>query len=183
MSYETIGKLLEIFSKPADDSSGFQYKTLLDIGCGNGYFVKEMRKDGILAVGIDLAPRTDYRHIKKGDARNLAECFGNKKFDVITANGVLNSGGLLEMLMLTNPEAARCLIDKKVWNKKDKDMLHDNAVAILRSCYEQLGTPGIFINSEGNYWIDYLVYSKKDAKCLGFSPFIFQKDISVLIKE
>ncbi len=183
MPYETIVQLLEILSKPAGNAPGFPYKTLLDIGCGNGYFVEQMREEGCQAVGIDLAPRRKYKHIVRGDARNLSEYFGKRKFDVITANGVLNSGGLLEALCITDPKIAEAMQNKRSWSQKDIKLLHENALAVLRSCYAQLNSPGLFINSEGNFGEDYLVYSKKEIKEIGFSPFIFRKNIAVLGKN
>jgi SAM-dependent methyltransferase len=183
MTYDTILHLLDVLSKPAGDEPGFKYKTLLDIGCGNGLFVKDMIMSGIDTVGLDLAPRMKSSYIETGDARYLAETFGNQKFDVITANGVLNAGGLLEMLMITDPITARQLERKKRWGKKEAELMHGNAMAILRSCYAQLNTPGLFINSEGNHGEDYVVYTKRDAAGIGFVPFIFRKDVAVLTKQ
>lgn len=36
----------------------FAGQTVIDLGCGNGYYVREFRKSGILALGIDGNPAT-----------------------------------------------------------------------------------------------------------------------------
>jgi SAM-dependent methyltransferase len=182
MSYETIVELLEIISKPAKDAPGLPYKTLLDIGCGRGDFVEEMRASGCKAVGVDLAPRRKSKYLLEGDARNLAECFGKRKFDVITANGVLTIGGLLEALCITDPKIGRPMTRGKHWGKKEDELLHENALKILQSCYTQLNAPGVFINLEDFAELDHLIYTKKEAKTIGFEPIEFRKHGAILGK-
>jgi len=37
----------------------FHPKTIIDIGCGPGIYVQELRKIGLEAIGIDIDPRVD----------------------------------------------------------------------------------------------------------------------------
>lgn len=66
---------------------------LLDVGCGSGYFSREMAKRGARVTGVDISPRMlehareaggdiEYREL---DARRLGETFGPACFDVVTS--------------------------------------------------------------------------------------------------
>jgi SAM-dependent methyltransferase len=70
---------------------------LLDIGCGSGYFSREMAKLGARVAAIDLSPRM-LRHAKLreaeapvgidfqiGDAARLTEIFAAQSFDIVTS--------------------------------------------------------------------------------------------------
>ena len=180
MTYESMLEFLDGFFESNRNSYGLRCRTLLDIGCGKGYFVEELRKKGILAEGLDLCPRRGYKHLHRGDAKNLKECFGKRKFDVITANGVLGYGGQLETLLILDRKKAERLMESG--SKEFAKECKEGAIAILRSCYEQLNSPGLFLNSEDNYQLDSVTYTKKDAKEIGFSPLGLNKNGSVMIK-
>jgi SAM-dependent methyltransferase len=70
---------------------------LLDVGCGSGYFSREMAGRGALVTAVDLSPAMlaharrlehesplgiDYR---EGDAARLADCIGDLRFDMATS--------------------------------------------------------------------------------------------------
>ena len=62
---------------------------ILDVGCGIGYFVEFLRKNGLDAVGIDNAPDLGHFWGKKhyfyeGDATELP--FGNSEFDLVVSS-------------------------------------------------------------------------------------------------
>ena len=65
----------------------FSPKTLLDVGCGIGYFVDYCRKHGIKAEGIDFAPSLkeywwkDKPYFRIGEASELP--FADKSFDIV----------------------------------------------------------------------------------------------------
>ena len=61
-------------------------KTVLDIGCGIGYFVEFLRKNGISATGIDSAPDLGHfwgkkQYFLQGDATKLP--FEDNSFDLV----------------------------------------------------------------------------------------------------
>jgi ubiquinone/menaquinone biosynthesis C-methylase UbiE len=70
---------------------------LLDVGCGSGYFAREMARRGAHVVGVDIAPRMiDHarRHesssplgidYKVGDAAEIAGSFPSGSFDMATS--------------------------------------------------------------------------------------------------
>ena len=72
-------------------------KKLLDLGCGEGYFSRQMAEQGASVIGIDLSPNQlkfarereseqplgiEYREV---NATEIAEEFGEESFDVVTA--------------------------------------------------------------------------------------------------
>ena len=72
-------------------------KELLDLGCGEGYFSREMAQRGATVTGIDLSPN-QLQHaaahesekplgitFREMNASDLAEEFGEEAFDVVTA--------------------------------------------------------------------------------------------------
>lgn len=180
-SHEQISNLLTILSKPNRKEPGLKIKTVLEIGCGRGYLTEGLREQGFRAEGIDIAPRTKSRYLHKADASKLKDHFKNRKFDAIVASGVLCIGGLLQGLSIANPEKERAL-----WRKKDKDLAdfcRNAALSILKSCYGQLNSPGLFIDIERNTYLDRLAYARKDATAIGYRPFVFKRDAAVLIKD
>jgi ubiquinone/menaquinone biosynthesis C-methylase UbiE len=70
---------------------------LLDVGCGSGYFAREMARRGAKVTGIDIAPRMiDHarRHeaasplgveYRAGDAADVATWFPAASFDMVTS--------------------------------------------------------------------------------------------------
>jgi 2-polyprenyl-3-methyl-5-hydroxy-6-metoxy-1,4-benzoquinol methylase len=71
--------------------------TVIDVGCGNGYFSREMARRGARVTGIDLSPRMitlAERHetnaplgirYRVGDAANLTSHAGTASFDMATS--------------------------------------------------------------------------------------------------
>jgi len=70
---------------------------LLDVGCGTGYFAREMARRGALVTAMDLSPGM-LRHARQaetdaplgirylnGDAARLHECVGGESFDMATS--------------------------------------------------------------------------------------------------
>lgn len=70
---------------------------LLDVGCGSGYFSREMARRGARVTGIDLSPRM-IKHARQqetdaplgidyvvADAADLADRFGSAAFDMVTS--------------------------------------------------------------------------------------------------
>ncbi|MCH8222850.1 MAG: class I SAM-dependent methyltransferase [Chloroflexi bacterium] len=72
-------------------------KKLLDLGCGEGYFSRQMAEQGASVIGVDLSPQQldnaraleaekplgiEYRETNASD---LAEEFGEESFDIVTA--------------------------------------------------------------------------------------------------
>lgn len=67
---------------------------LLDLGCGTGYFAREMAARGAQVIGVDLSPKQidharatgpaaiDYRVM---DAAAIGDAFGPARFDVVTS--------------------------------------------------------------------------------------------------
>lgn len=181
MGYDYIDGMLNSFFSEEARKCGINVKSVLEIGCGRGEFVQHLRERGIEAYGIDIAPRTESKHIIKGDARNLEEYFGKNKFDVIAANGVLCSGGQLEALTFFNYKEAKEQFESN-FNEFAKE-IHQNCIAILKSCFEQLNAPGYFLNQETNTEYDRIIYTKKDAKKIGFRVEGYNPFCAVLAKK
>src|SRR5919199_1527942 len=70
---------------------------LLDVGCGSGYFAREMARRGARVTGVDLAPRM-IEHARReeaasplgiqyaaADAADIGELFGERSFDIATS--------------------------------------------------------------------------------------------------
>ena len=62
-----------------DFEKRFKGKRVLDVACGNAYFVREARKKGILAEGLDPAAPLRARHVHRGhvdkfEPRHKYEC-------------------------------------------------------------------------------------------------------------
>ena len=70
---------------------------LLDVGCGNGYFAREMARRGARVTGIDISPRM-IEHARRleraealgvdyvgGDAADLGSALAGERFDVATS--------------------------------------------------------------------------------------------------
>ncbi len=78
----------------AGDVSG---KTRLELGCGEGYFSRQMAGQGAIVTGIDLSPHQldnaralEAEHplgieYRETNASDLAEEFGEDSFDIVTA--------------------------------------------------------------------------------------------------
>lgn len=67
--------------------------TVLDIGCGRGYFLRLCQEHGIKAVGIDLDPArvkeaSQWGTTRVGDAERLA--FADSSFDLVQLQNVLH---------------------------------------------------------------------------------------------
>ena len=59
-------------------------KTILDIGCGNGYWTKYLRNKGFDVIGCDIDNKL-FNETVITDIHNL--CFNDKQFDGIFCNG------------------------------------------------------------------------------------------------
>jgi len=188
-------KLLEDLLKPflSEDArdKGIEIKRILDIGCGDGYFVKRLRKKGFEAYGIDLRPRTRCRHVRKGDARSLKEYFKDMRFDAIVVKGILCTGGQLASWLYKDKRAAKKSSPNEILREA-----YPNSFAILKSCYSQLNSFGVLVDYEpdekhsvkgvpAEYKIfhDKKAYTKRDAEDVGFKVCTFNKYFSVLIKK
>ncbi|HPN83947.1 MAG TPA: class I SAM-dependent methyltransferase, partial [Victivallales bacterium] len=72
------------------DTYAVQGKTILDIGCGEGYFLKKCLEKNAIVYGVEPHKLTRERLIKDGfevyEKNSLA---GNKKFDIATCMHVL----------------------------------------------------------------------------------------------
>ncbi len=76
------------------DVSGLR---LLDLGCGNGYFAREMAERGATVTGVDISPRMIERarrledetplgiEYRVRDAAALGDSFADGSFDVVTS--------------------------------------------------------------------------------------------------
>ncbi|HAG82756.1 MAG TPA: hypothetical protein DCL61_16730 [Cyanobacteria bacterium UBA12227] len=64
-------------------------KTVLDVGCGNGYFINKVKSLGYEAWGCDMMPEIKLKnfHYVKADIENLP--FEDKAFDIVTCNHTL----------------------------------------------------------------------------------------------
>ncbi len=76
------------------DVSGLR---VLDLGCGNGYFARELARRGARVTGVDIAPRM-IEHARRSevhrplgveyvvsDAASLEDHFGDRAFDMVTS--------------------------------------------------------------------------------------------------
>lgn len=68
-------------------------KTVLDVGCGEGWLVRELAKEGVGALGIDVVPelikfanREHAGRYQQLAYEDLSEASLSEKFDVIVAN-------------------------------------------------------------------------------------------------
>jgi hypothetical protein len=119
--------------------------------------------------------------VKKGDVRDPKYPFNIDDFDIVTANGVLCSGGLLQCLQLTSPKLA-IEIDKSP-PRKFREGITNLSRDILKGAYSHLRSPGYFINTEDNFPLDHIIYSQADALSVGFKPIIFREHVAILMKE
>lgn len=191
-NFKILEDLLKPFLSEDAKNKGINIKRVLDIGCGDGYFVKKLRNRGLDAYGIDLKPKTKCKYVRKGDARDLIECFKDMKFDAVIAKGILCTGGQLASWLHKD----RKIIEERLNPDQIFERAHPNSLAILRSCYNQLNSPGLFIDYEPHekhlvrgvlarykIFYDKKTYTRKDAENIGFKACVFNRDFSVLIKE
>jgi SAM-dependent methyltransferase len=83
---EPSGELHSFFSSSRDFVSIFKDQSLLDIGCGDGGLVSDLRSLGLNAQGIDLHLKPEIERQKnfvKGDAFSLP--FHSGRFDLLTS--------------------------------------------------------------------------------------------------
>lgn len=98
VSYVHIPTIRALLNYP----TGIRDKTILDLGCGNGWLVFKFATYAKTIVGIDINEdiiesaihaknRQGIRNIEfiKGDIRKLDEYIGDRKFDIVTAISLL----------------------------------------------------------------------------------------------
>jgi 2-polyprenyl-3-methyl-5-hydroxy-6-metoxy-1,4-benzoquinol methylase len=86
--YSSHSQILKLVGKQKD---------VLDVGCGHGYFSRELHKQGNRIVGIDIVPEPDERDVLEryiqadlNDRRlDLADLVGDRRFDVVLLPDVL----------------------------------------------------------------------------------------------
>ena len=106
-------RALEIFDLPAS-----QVGTLLDVGCGNGQFVRQMRSLGWDAEGVDPDPAAAAYGLSRGlkiFQGTIADIPLNCTYDVITLNHVIEHvhdpiSLLLECRQRLTPRTGRLMI-------------------------------------------------------------------------
>jgi 2-polyprenyl-3-methyl-5-hydroxy-6-metoxy-1,4-benzoquinol methylase len=89
---------LELFGPAQIELCGdVRGRKLLDVGCGTGYFAREMARRGAQVTGIDISPAMLAHAIEHesrdplgiryptGDAARLNEYIGNDRFDLMTS--------------------------------------------------------------------------------------------------
>jgi SAM-dependent methyltransferase len=99
-------------------------ETLIDVGCGTGYFTRRFARDGLTVIGVDLAPEMlDFASTHAavgeryllGDARHLP--FPDRCFDLCISVAALcfigeESRALAEMLRVTRRRFAIGLLNR-----------------------------------------------------------------------
>lgn len=79
-------------------------KTLLDIGCGRGVFMKRMTKEGVICKGIDLSEIMVRECIAKGLDVNCADIYSIAgSFDAITA--------IFDVVNFVSPDELHAFLD------------------------------------------------------------------------
>ena len=94
---------------------------------------------------------------------------------------ILCNGGQLGALTILNYKETKKDIERN-FEKISKE-IKENCLEILKSCYNQLNTPGWFINQETNAETDTIAYTRKDAKKAGFDIGGFNQFCATLIKK
>lgn len=86
--YKFIGKVSEIFKKKIKTIT--ENKKVLDVGCGDGVYLKEFRED---SLGVDISPNNlnySFERKRRVQEINLNEPQAiNEKFDVVYCSGVI----------------------------------------------------------------------------------------------
>ena len=111
---EATEALYDLYRSELDD---YHVKTLLDVGCGRGGFMKRMISDGVTCKGVDLSPLM----IKECKADGLdAECI-----DVADVDGKYDAVvSIFDVLNFLNQDELIKFLDAVA------DKLHDNGVFI-----------------------------------------------------
>ncbi len=86
-------------------------KVVLDIGCGEGWLVRELTKTGIDALGVDVVPELINYAIDQGDGRykilsyeDISYDILKEKYDVIAANfSLLGNESVTEIFKKVSP--------------------------------------------------------------------------------
>jgi SAM-dependent methyltransferase len=77
-------------------TSDLQYRTLLDVGCGSGYFLSEARRRGFKVTGIDFdfnaisfgKYKFDLNDMYCGSLKSFKDKYPEKRYDIVTFFGV-----------------------------------------------------------------------------------------------
>ena len=111
---EATEALYDLYRSELDD---YHVKTLLDVGCGRGGFMKRMISDGVICKGVDLSPLM----IEECKADGLdAECI-----DVADVDGKYEAiVSIFDVLNFLNKDELLKFLDAVA------DKLHDNGVFI-----------------------------------------------------
>ncbi len=185
MHYSDNGKLLMAIRKYSSKEDA-----ILEIGCRDGFFLDRLVKQGYKQVyGIDLEQPARGK-IKKGDARDLAAVFGNRKFRLVYAQDVFGfyaqtstmfSPADFFTIAYTVQQAMIADIKRGGQAVDDLQTFIKNAeCGILRSAYAQIDAPGYMIVAEDG--LDRLVFDEQNAVNAGFEVVSFEPKFAILRK-
>ena len=117
---EAYGRFLDYLGvRPGDnDVAG---KSILDVGCGTGYFLRNARDRGLEPYGVDVSEEAVKITKKVVGIENARVCpgehlcFDDHKFDYVTCLGVLEhfldiDQGIREMVRVAKDDATLCIM-------------------------------------------------------------------------
>jgi SAM-dependent methyltransferase len=107
LARDRVTDLNEPSTRFISSSLDSQAKTLLDIGCGNGYFLQEAQKAGYQVHGCDVFDELEAKGIAytKGDILHLP--FADNSFDIVTCHHTIEHIPDLEQAIAELKRVAR----------------------------------------------------------------------------
>jgi len=158
---------------------------ILEIGCGGGRFEKFLRQHGFNAFGLDFNSDLDKEGIEEGylfrlNAHYIGKHFGDRLFDVIFTNGVMNEGATIKIIM---DQPGGILLGFQNLVEFNRECTLTNIEKILKSGFDQLKPGGFFLAHEHmNNPDDILCFDEILANQLGYSVVRYTPKEAVLKK-
>ncbi len=158
--------------------------SILELGCSNGNFVDYLREQGYNAEGVDIdkkaIERSNSPYLHHGDITCLDDVFRERKFDLVVATGVFNTGTQIYYLFREELD-----MDKKVTvetTPEHEEATLENIEKILKSAFKHL-TPGGFLITVDNIMLgDYTAFTPETATNIGYIVKHYARQEAILQK-
>ena len=183
MNATVLSHSQELYALVAAKSKESPAISILDLGCSDGLFVSLLGQQGYNAEGIDgdgevISIRSDVLKLHQGELTALEDVFGDRKFDLITAQGVFCMASQINYM--TGDILDLTFILSIMHSDAINTAAQENIRKILASAYGQLMPGGyLVIIEDGGDSVD---FERKTAEVIGYAVEKLGKQEAILQK-
>ena len=184
--YSNLHRRVEELSKQ------YSIRSVLDLGCGPGYYVGFLSSSGYDAYGIDVGEDkflAEFKErLKTGDITALRDAFGDRLFDLIVSHNTLTVDPILFHMMGGTNSPQLGILNLRMLERQPSIFWEVRGSArkvvdlTLESAFDQLNQGGFLVSCEEGGPNDKVDFSRQTAERIGYRVLVYQQREAVLQK-